>query len=337
MTTNRLAELRKSLEKKKIITVMNDPTEWISTGSAVLNYRLTGTLDKGIPNKRSILYWGESGTGKTFLTSNAAKDAQRKGYMIVYLDSEESISEDYMTKIGIDLDEDKFLPVSVDTIEEATMAVAEIFSIFQPDEKFILVVDSLAGLLSEKEAEEFSKGTSKGDQGQIAKKLKLFVKNINKKISEYDAFCILVTHAYQNQDMLNGEGRWICTGGKGMQFFPSMSVKLEKAKLKDDKDAKKITGVRIKAEVTKTRFTVPFQKCELEVPYDTGIDYTDGLLDVLEENGVVNKNGAWYNFIYKGETVKFQGSALHQHLDKLMELFDVDVVEDKEDLVVEEE
>jgi len=318
---SKLDTLRKKLEKKQISMEMNEPTEWISTGNAALNYRLSGRLDVGIPNKRSMLYWGESGTGKTFLTSNACKEAQMKGYKIIYIDSEESISEDYMTKIGINLAEDWFLPISVDTIEECVEALAIIFEDMTETDKFILIIDSLAGLLSEKEADEFSKGTSKGDMGQMAKKLKLMVKNINKKISNYDAFCIMVTHAYMNQDMLNGEGRWICSGGKGMQFFPSFSVKLEKAKLKEGEDKTKVNGVRIKAEVTKTRFTSPNQKCELKVPYTTGLDFTDGLLDILVEDEVIDKNGAWYNFEYKGETIKFQGSKLPEHYDKIMELY----------------
>lgn len=326
--SSKLDKLRSGLKKKEIVTEMNDPTEWISTGNAALNYRLSGRLDVGIPNKRSAMFWGQSGTGKTFLASNIAKFAQEKGYQIIYLDSEESISEDYMEKIGIDLSEDWFLPVQVDTIEETTTAVAEIFSTLEKDDKFILIIDSLAGLLTDKEEDEFSKGTSKGDMGRMAKSLKLLVKNINKKISEYDAFCVMVTHAYQNQDPLNGEGNWICSGGKGMQFFPSMSVKLDKAKLKEGTTV--VNGVRIKAEVTKTRFTAPFQKCELKVPYDTGLDFCDGLLSILEEEGTVIRNGAWYSYVYKGETFKFQASKLEEHYEKIMELYDDELEEDKE-------
>lgn len=322
-----LSKLRKGLEKKSFIIEMNDPTQWISTGNAALNYRLTGRLDVGIPNRRSILLWGESGTGKTFLASNAIKEAQDLGYKIVYIDTENSISEDYMTKIGINLDEENFLPILVDTIEECTEALSVIFSEFDDDEKFILVIDSLAGLLTEKEETEFEKGTSKGDMGQLAKRLKLMVKNINKKVSQYDAFCVMVTHAYQNQDILNGEGKWICTGGKGFQFFPSMSIMLEKRKLKDGE--KKINGVKIVGTVTKTRFTAPFQKFELSVPYDTGLDFTDGLLDILEEEGTITKSGAWYSFKYKGETIKFQRSNFADHYEKLIELYETDLEEDK--------
>lgn len=327
-----LKTLRKNLAKKDILTEMNEPTHWISTGNAVLNYRLTGRLDVGIPNKRTFLYWGESGTGKSYLSSNAVKNAQADGYLIIYLDSEGSISEDYMEKVGIDLDPELFIPVLIDTIEDATSALSEIFQTMDKSQKFIIVIDSLAGMSSEKEEGEFEKGIMKGDMGQSARRYKLFVKNINKKIQDFDAFCVMVTHAYQNQDILNGEGKWICTGGKGFQFFPSMGVMLEKAKLKDGSTV--LDGVKIKATVTKTRFTSPFQKCELKVPYSTGIDFTDGLVEVMEELGVVSKSGAWYNYEWEGETVKFQGSKFKDHYERLMEIFDK---EHAKDLVEKEE
>lgn len=313
---SKLLKLRKALEKKNITTEMNEPTQWVSTGNAALNYRLTGNVDTGLCNKRTLLLWGESGSGKTFISANISKNVQDLGYVIVYLDSENSISEDYMLKIGIDLSPEKFIPINVATIEQAIVAVAEVFAAFDKDEKFILVIDSLAGLLSEKEADEFNKGTSKGDMGQLAKKLKLFVKNMNNKISEYDAFCVMVTHAYQNQDLLNGEGKWICTGGKGMQFFPSFSIKMEKAKLKEGGET--LEGVRMKCEVTKTRFTAPFQKCVLHVPYETGIEFEDGLIEILEESGAVTRNGGWYSYELNGDVVKFQKSKLKEHLDNLM-------------------
>lgn len=315
---SKLLKLRKSLEKKNIMTEMNDPTEWVCTGNAALNYRITGSIDAGICNKRSFLFWGESGTGKSFLAASIARNAQAKGYAVVYLDSESSMSEAYMKKIGMDMSPEMFIPVDVATIEELITALAEIFTAFDKDDKFIIVIDSLAGLLTEKEEGEFDKGTSKGDMGQFSKKLKLLAKNVNKKIAEYDAFCVMITHAYQNQDMLNGEGKWICSGGKGFQFFPSFSVKLEKAKLKEDGEV--MGGVRIKCEITKTRFTAPFQKCTLHVPYDKGIDFTDGLLDILEEEGTVKKTGGWYSYEIDGELNKFQKSKLSEHLDVLMQL-----------------
>lgn len=325
--SSKLASLRSAVEKKGFITEMNDPTDWVSTGNYALNYRLTGRFDVGICNKRSTLLWGESGTGKTFLSSNLCANIQAAGYQIIYIDSEDSISEDYMEKIGIDLDEDMFLPIQVTTIEELEDITSTIFKQYDETDKFCLVIDSLAGLLTESQEDNYNKGKSKGDQGQFAKKLKLAVKNINKKIAQYDAYCLMVTHAYQNQDLLNGEGKWICSGGKGFQFFPSFSLLLEKAKLKDTDDSsydptKALKGVRIKATVTKTRFTAPQQKCELKVPYEVGLNPYDGVMEILKEDNIISQAGSWYSYILDGEERKFQAKNLPQHFEAICEMME---------------
>lgn len=325
----KLQSMRKRLNKIGVITELNEPTEWISLGNATINHKMSSRFSDGLPNKRTLLLWGPSGGGKSFLASNACKSAQDKGYLIIYIDTEESISEDYMEKIGIDMDEDKFMPVDVTTIEELTAAISEIFSEMDPDTKFMLVIDSLAGLLTEKEEDEFTKGGSKGDMGQFAKKLKLFVKNLNKKISNYDAFCVMVTHAYQNQDILNGEGRWICTGGKGMQFFPSFSILVEPRNIKNKDN---LDGIRMKGKVTKTRFTAPRQEFELNIPYNSGLDFTDGMLPILVKEGTLQKNGGWYSYESPdGKTEKFQENKFMEHYQAIMEIYDSQVeVEEKE-------
>lgn len=332
MGTTTLSTLRKGLDKAGISTTLNEPDNWLSMSNATINHGLTGRFDIGLPNRRTMLLWGPSGGGKTFLASAACKEAQDDGYLVIYIDTEDSISYEYMHKIGIDTSEDKFMPVELDTIEELTKATSEIFQMLDSDTKFILVIDSLAALLTEKEDDEFQKGTSKGDMGQFSKKLKLFVKNLNKNIADYDAFCVMVTHAYQNQDLMNGEGRWICTGGKGFQFFPSFSILLEPWNIKGTEE----DGIRIKGKITKTRFTAPRRTFEINVPYNTGIEFTEGMLPLLVDAGVLDKKGGWYSYVDKaGEVQKFQESKFGDHYEAIMENHAAmvgEVVEEGEDL-----
>ena len=184
-------------------------------------------------------------------------------------------------------------------------------------------------LETEKEVEDFDKGVTKGDMGQFAKRAKLFMKNINNKIGDRDNFFIITNHAYQNQDVTNGEGVCIPSGGKGIIFIPSISVYLSKLKLKEGKD---IVGVRITAETSKSRFTQLGRKVQLEVPYDRGIDPLDGLLDLAEEADIVKRSGGWYSYEMNGETQKFQKSSFKDHY---MNLFDFDteteIIETDED------
>lgn len=322
-----LDQLKKELAKQEIYTTFSTPTEWLSTGIYALNFTMSGTFQHGIPNKRSTFFWGPSGAGKTFLLANAAKHAQDKGYHILYLDSENAIDREYMTKIGLDLSEDKFTPINVTSIEDVTKTMAAIFSNCDPTDKLFVGLDSISMLLSEKEEGDFTSGDMKGDQGQQAKKLKLLMKNINSKIGNFDMFFVGVAHAYQNQNVLNGEGNWILSGGKGIEFIPSISVLLTKLKLKEGSD---IVGVKIRTEVTKTRFTKLGGKTEIEVPYDTGFDPYSGLLEMAVAAKVVTQAGAWYKATINGNEEKFRAADFSKYADMIFDLQSKDLPAEEE-------
>lgn len=324
-----LNKLKAALNKQGIVTELVEPDEWISTGIYSLNYSMTGKFNVGIPNRRATLFWGPSGTGKSFLLANAALQAQKKGYFVVYIDSENAAESGYLERIGLDLDEDKFMPVSIGNLEDGIKTMSEIFKSLdkEPNTKIFVAFDSLSMALPEKEISDFDSGELKGDQGQRAKKLKLFISNINAKIGKYDMFFVATGHAYQNQDIRNGEGVWIFSGGKGVEFIPSISVLLTKLKLKEATD---IVGVKIRTEITKSRFTKLGGKVEIEVPYETGFDPLSGLLDMAVERELVTKNGAWYTVVVDGEEKKFQRKDFGKYYEKIFNFGSEDLPEDRE-------
>lgn len=331
---SKIQKMEKNLEKAKISMGISEPDVWLSTGNYALNFNLTGDFSRGIPNRRSTMLWGLSGTGKSFLAASIAKEAQDKGYYVVYIDTEDSVHTEYFEKIGLDMSREKFMTVRISTIGEAIKTMSEFFDTFDEDDKVCYILDSLTMLETEKESEDFDKGIIKGDMGQFAKQAKKFMKNVNNKIGDRDNFFIMTNHAYDNQDVTNGEGVSIPSGGKGIIFVPSISIFLKKLKLKEGTD---IIGVRITAETTKSRFTQLGRKIQLEVPYDRGIDPLDGLIDLAEQAGLVSKAGAWYSYELDGEVKKFQKKNFADHY---LNLFDFDTpteIEESEDYQSEEE
>jgi hypothetical protein len=91
--------------------------------------------------------------------------------------------------------------------------------------------------------------------------------------------------------MTNGEGVWIINDA--IKFSLSQIIMLTKLKLRDD-ISREVQGIRMKCEGYKTRFTKPFQNVTIEVPYDSGMDPYNGLLDVSVELKVVEKRGPRY-------------------------------------------
>lgn len=224
------------------------------------------------------------------------------------------------------MDEDHFLPIRVATLEEATVAVSDILNTFNEDEKVCYVMDSLTGLTTNAEAEDFDKGKTTTDMGLFAKRAKLFIKNVNNKIGSRDNFFIITNHAYMNQDKMSGDGKVIPSGGQGIIFIPSITVNLSKLKLKEASTKAgvkpKITGVKITADISKSRFTQLGGSVRLEVPYDKGIDPIDGLLGLAIDAGIVDnkKSKGWNIFEHEGEEIKFRKADFHKHYQKLFDV-----------------
>ena len=327
-------DLQKSLNKAKINTGIVNPDHWLSTGIYLLNATMTGSFLRAIPNRRSVLFWGESGTGKSFLASLIAKEAQDSGYHVIYIDTEFSIHDDYLRRIGVDIDdESKFTAITISTVQEATKVMASIYSSFSPEDKVCVIMDSLSNLETENDSKNFDKGELKGDQGQLAKQLKKFMKSVNAKIGHRDMYFVTTGHAYQNQDVLNGEGKWLFSGGKGVQFIPSISVLLTKLKLKDETE---IVGVKIRTEITKSRFTKLGGKSEIELDYEKGFEPYSGMLELGVKGGLIKRNGAWYSYTNtNGEEVKFQKKDFGNHFDQIFDLKKYDI-EPEEKYEVEE-
>jgi len=322
---------KSALNKKGITTEFVAPDNWISTGNYALNFKASGMFKKGIPNRRIVMYWGPKGAGKSYLLSLAALEAQKAGYQVVYIDTETAAESEYMKRVGLDLSEDKFTPIAVTSIEEATSTMSLLFQNIDKNDKIFVAFDSLSMMVSEKEIGDFGKGIMKGDQGQMAKKLKLFMKQVNRNVKQHDMFFVATGHAYPNQDLMNGKGTHLFSGGESTEFIPSISIFVNRLKLKDGTD---ISGIRIKGEVNKTRFTQAFQKFELNVPWDGGLSPIDGLLDMAVDAELVTQSGAWYKFTHNKKEIKFQRKNFGDYYNMI---FDFDSMEEMPEEQLESE
>jgi len=73
-------------------------------------------------------------------------------------------------------------------------------------------------------------------------------------------------------------------------------------KLKEDEDGNKITkvrGIRAVCKVVKTRYAKPFEKVEIKIPYDTGMNPCSGLVNLFENEGLLTKKGNRLAFVDK--------------------------------------
>lgn len=316
---NKLSAFKKALEKKDKFNIGFSPIpDWITTGNMALNIVISGNPMLGWPVGRTSMMSGLSGTGKSFLIANAIAQAQKKGYFAIVLDTENSLGDSFMEKIGVDISEENFMPVSVYAVEEVTEFVSELFKNTPKDEKIILVIDSLSNLETTKDMEKFEAGNVAYGQGLKEKLYKQLVRNINTHIGHRNMICIMNTHMYVNGSDAYGNPILKPSCGSSTMFIPSVGVELAKSDLKEGKDQ---VGITIKAKTYKTRYTSLGRKCQFDLPWDTGMDPYDGLIPFLEADGVISRAGAWYNFTHPvtNEVVKFQRKNLEDHIEVILD------------------
>lgn len=285
------------------------PRYWFSTGNAALNKIISNNYEHGIPQGRVTGIAGPSGSGKSFISANCMVGAQAQDGFVLVVDSENALDDGFVSAVGVDPTKN-YMYTSAATIPQVSQIVSEFTREYKKEygtdpnaPKVLIVIDSLDMLLTESEQENYDKGDTKGDQGQRAKQLKAMLRTFVQDIKELNVSIIVTSQVYQasQQQILAGEGTWIINGA--VRYALSQLILCTRLKLKD-KDTKKVEGIRMKCEAFKTRFSKPFQTVTVEVPYDTGIDYYNGIHEILETSGLLTKTGSWYQLT--GTAIKYQ-------------------------------
>ena len=305
-----LKDFRKKVDgMANVSTTFAPPKKWFSTGNYAINRVLSGSYIRGFPAGRLTAFAGPSASGKSFLTCNAIREAQKEGAFILVLDSENALDPVFMKKIGVDVAPDKLMYVQVVTIQDTTAVLSNFLKGYEkeygrynkdaPD--VVVVLDSLGNLLTDGEDDKFEKGVQTGDQGQSAKLKKHLLRTLVSRFARLDIPMIFTDQVYP-QDVMLGDGPWAITNG--VKYSTSQIALITKLNLKDD--AKDFIGIKMRVESYKSRFAKPKTKTEVEVPYTEGMSPFSGMFELMEADGILRKEGySWVTEI-EGETIKFR-------------------------------
>ncbi len=254
--------------------------EWIPTGNYLLNAQLSGTLFGGIPNTRSLGLMGDPGTGKSFLCLNVAREAQKKGYDVIYCDTEGAIDKTTADKFGIDSKRVRYQPIK--TVTEFQTFVSNLLELVKKaraggaSPKILLVLDSLGMLSTDKELRDAIEGKNAADMGAKAKELRKLFRVITLDLTQAKIPLVCTNHVYAG-------GGYIPTkessGGDGPIFAMSVISFLSKAQLKEGNSTTK-TGIIVTSNLRKSRFTIP-EPVKFHISFLNGMNPYVGLQDFV--------------------------------------------------------
>jgi recombination protein RecA len=307
-----VSKFRKTLTKSidGLGVGFNDPTDWISTGNFALNYLISSDFNKGIPLGKVTVFAGESGAGKSYICSgNIVRHAQEQGIYVVLVDSENALDESWLHALGVDTSEEKLLKLNMAMIDDVARTIHEFMKEYKEmtdRPKVLFVIDSLGMLLTPTDINQFEAGDLKGDMGRKPKALTALVRNCVNMFGSYNVGMVCTNHTYASQDMFDPDDK--ISGGQGFVYASSIVVAMKKLKLKTDAEGNKTTtvnGIRAACKIMKTRYAKPFETLQVEIPYETGMNPTSGLVDLFEAKGLLKKEGN--SLVYttpEGEIIK---------------------------------
>lgn len=283
--------------------------EWVGTGSTILDLAISNRKNGGFPVGRVSEITGLEQSGKSLLAAHVLLNTQKKGGLAVYIDTENAISAEFLTAIGLNLKDMLYIPL--DTMEDVFEAVEVIIEKVRSSDKnklVTIVIDSIAGASTKTEmAADFDKDGYATAKALIISKAMRKITNLIGR----ERICLIITN--QLRQKLNAPAfsdPWTSPGGKALPFHASVRIRLSsigaiKVKVEGHEE---IVGSRVKAKLVKNRCGPPLRECVYEVYFDSGIDDYSSWLTTMKDHSLVSQAGAWYSWTNKetGEVIKFQ-------------------------------
>ena len=268
-------------------------SDWISTGSSILDLAISNRPNGGLPVGRMSELNGLEGTGKSLISAHIMANTQRKGGIPVYIDTEASASPEFWKSLGVDLS--RLVYKAAETVEEIFETIEKSIAYLRknkPDALVTIIVDSVAGASTKAELEsEHGKTGYATDKSIIISKA---MRKITNMIGKQKILIVFTNQLRQNLNAMAFGDKYIVSGGKALSYHCSVRVRLNSVgKIKKDD---MIIGNECKAVVVKNRMGPPNRQASFNIYYDSGIADYSSWLDVLKRIGAIKQAGAYYKY-----------------------------------------
>lgn len=262
----------------------------ISSGSTLLNLALSGQVDGGWPLGRISNVVGDRSTGKTLVAVETAaifldQNLGGKEPRVLYVETESAFDKEYAAALGLPVERVDFC--QEETIEGFYDVLDGLLK--DEDKVWLVILDSLDALTS---ASEMKTKFSDGSYGMgKQKKLAELFRKLVRRIEERGMHLMVISQVRDNITVLPFAPKYRRAGGKALDFYASHIVWLNE--LKKIKNAKtgRVTGISVKARVTKNKVSAPFREAIFPIVFDYGIDDIESMLTFLNDKTLPKELG----------------------------------------------
>lgn len=291
-----------------------DLSHWISTGSSTLDLAISNRPNGGLPVGRIAEFTGMEASGKSLIMAHLLANTQKQGGLAVYIDTENALSNEFLTAIGVDVPNMLYVPMdTVEDIFESIETIIESVRKSSKDRLVTIIVDSVAAATTK--IEQSADYDKDGWATTKAILLSKAMRKITNLIGKQKILLVFTNQLREKMGVMFGD-KYTTSGGKALGFHASVRVRLNTISKLKQKVGKReeIIGVETEATVIKNRIGPPFKKARFQILFESGIDDYGSWLNLLKDYEVVKQAGAWYTLVDEttGEEVKFQAKDWHE-------------------------